>query len=116
VRPWECNPTAAIGRLDPEPSMTHKRHEFTLGIDLGGRSCHFAVVTGIGGEEDIRLVETCVVGTTEGAFAAWFEEREPMLIVIEEGSHARWIAGMLEARETGLCRRARSLSITCAAP
>ncbi len=77
--------------------MKNFRHEFTVGIDLGDRHCHFVVVRGVGGAEDITVCETAVVDTKEAGFAAWFEGRPPMRVVVEVGTHARWIAQMIEA-------------------
>ncbi len=37
--------------------MQNQRNKRTLGVDLCGRTCHLSVVTGVGGEVDIRVVE-----------------------------------------------------------
>ncbi|MFT6396623.1 MAG: hypothetical protein ACJAYU_001366 [Bradymonadia bacterium] len=49
--------------------MAKKRLTRTLGIDLGDRTCHFCIVTGVGGQDDITVVETAEVATTAEAFA-----------------------------------------------
>ncbi len=49
--------------------MTKRRLEYTLGTDLGDRECHFALVSGVGGEEEIVVTDAVVVETTEEAFA-----------------------------------------------
>ncbi|MCP5041851.1 MAG: IS110 family transposase [bacterium] len=72
--------------------MTKRRLEYTLGIDLGDRECHFALVSGVGGEEEIVVTDTAVIETTEEAFAAWFDGRKPMRVAVAVGTHARWIA------------------------
>jgi transposase len=77
--------------------MAKKRLTHTLGIDLGDRTCHFCVVTGIGGADETTVSETAIVETTDERFSEWFNSRAPMRIIVEVGTHARWIAMLLEA-------------------
>jgi transposase len=63
----------------------------TVGIDLGDRYSEYCLVD-VGGAvmDDGRL------RTTQAALRRYFGEREPMLVVIEVGTHSPWVSRLLE--------------------
>lgn len=66
----------------------------TVGIDLGDKYSRYAVL-----EDGEEFVEQDRVGTTREAFRSRFAHWKPGLMVIEAGTHARWVSELL--REMG---------------
>ena len=67
-----------------------KVEDMTMGLDVGDRCSHFAVLSAQG-----QIVEEGRVATSEAAFSKYFSSRPPMRIAIETGTHSPWISRLL---------------------
>ena len=67
-----------------------KVEDMTMGLDVGDRFSHFAVLSAQG-----QIVEEGRVATSEAAFSKYFSSRPPMRIAIETGTHSPWISRLL---------------------
>ena len=63
----------------------------TLGLDLGDRKTHFALLDGQG-----QVVERGVVATTREAMRERFGALPPSRVVLEVSTHSRWVSALCE--------------------
>lgn len=62
----------------------------TVGLDIGDKHIHFCEL-----DRDAVIVDDGRLRTTKRALERLFEGREPLLVVLETGTHSRWIARQL---------------------
>ena len=69
-----------------------KRSTVTIGIDLGDKYSHacFLDVDGV-------VAQECRVQTTRAAFTALLKKKAPSRVVIEVGTHSRWVSEIAES-------------------
>lgn len=68
---------------------------WTVGLDVGDKWCHVAVV-----DRDGSLIQKSRVETGEGSLREYFEalgQRKVMRVILEAGPHSHWISRLLEA-------------------
>jgi transposase len=64
----------------------------TAGLDLGDRKTFVVVM------DPARKVTARVkIDTTHGGFASLFEDQDPVRVVLEVGTHSRWISALLKS-------------------
>lgn len=68
-------------------SMTIK---LVCGLDLGDKKSHVCVCTPGGG-----ILERAKIDTTEPGLARYFQNRAPMRIALETGTHSPWVSRLL---------------------
>lgn len=68
-------------------------YEMTLGIDLGDRYSHLCLL-----DREGEVVEEARVPTTLAAMGRKLGQLEPCLVVIEAGTHSRWMSALTESR------------------
>lgn len=61
-----------------------------IGCDLGDRTSHLCVLGTQG-----QVQERARIRTSPGAFGKWFGARGPCTVVVEVGTHSRWVAQSL---------------------
>lgn len=66
----------------------------TIGLDLGDRRSHVCVL-----DEDGAVLKRTEVGTTRPAMTKLFGAYRGAVVVMEAGTHSRWVSAMLEALE-----------------
>jgi transposase len=64
----------------------------TVGVDLGDRYCRFCMLNA-----DSGVIEEGRIRTSPSAIQGSFEDRYPMRIIIEVGTHSPWVSRLLEA-------------------
>lgn len=64
----------------------------TMGIDMGDRHSHFAIMDNVTG----KVVETGKLWSADIAFREEFGKRKPMQVAIEVGTHSPWASRLLE--------------------
>lgn len=80
---------------------------WTVGLDLGDRKTHFAVIDG-GGD----VVERGVVATGRDALRARFALLPPSRVVLEVSTHSRWVSALFGALgHTVIVANARQLQV-----
>jgi transposase len=62
---------------------------FVLGLDLGDRKSHYALLDGEG-----RVVEEGAIGTTEKWMRSLFSNVPESRVVMEVGTHSRWVSSL----------------------
>jgi transposase len=70
--------------------MTKKITCETIGCDLGDKSSEMCILGTDGGKKTARI------RTTRKAMTAYFEERKSAHVVIEVGTHSRWVSQLIE--------------------
>ena len=66
----------------------------TIGCDLGDRQSELCILTGSGTEQ--VLTRPKAVKTTQAGVRGFFEGRARAHVVIEVGTHSRWVSELLE--------------------
>lgn len=65
----------------------------TIGCDLGDKTSELCVLTGSGKDEVVQRPKS--IRTTRDGVRAFFEGRAPAHVVIEVGTHSRWVKELL---------------------
>jgi transposase len=63
----------------------------TVGIDVGDKYCHLCVL-----DEDAEIMEESRVRTSREALTKRLAELEPSLVIMEVGTHSRWLSRLVE--------------------
>ena len=71
-------------------NRTHNSVEVSIGVDLGDRRSHLAVVRR-GGE----VIEERPLPSTREAFSKYFSSQEPARVVMEAGTHSAWASELV---------------------
>jgi transposase len=64
--------------------------QLTVGIDLGDKFSHYCILDRAG-----DVLEEGRIRTTADALRAHFENRDPMRLAIETGTHSTWVNELL---------------------
>jgi transposase len=96
-------------------SMMETRGMFdglTLGLDLGDRKTHFALLDAQG-----ELIERGVVATTREAMRKRFADLPPSRVVLEVSTHSRWVSALFaQGRHAVIVANARAVKAVSGNP
>ncbi len=65
--------------------------ERIIGVDIGDVRSHVCVIDHASGE----VLEETRIPTRPEAFKAYFEQREPMAVALEAGTHSNWTSSVI---------------------